>query len=146
MSNNYPKLSHFVWTPKRSDAAELLAQGYTINETAERVGVSEKTIDRWKRDIEFISEVDRLSLMIDIASRSERLKIAKRVVRGLLAQRKPTERDLLDWLKYAQSETDGVKLDLTALFEAASSMADPGQTGISGETTEDDDASSEVQE
>jgi hypothetical protein len=29
-----------------------------------------------------------------------------------------TDRDLLDWLKFAQSETDGIKLDLAKLAAA----------------------------
>lgn len=50
--------------------------------------------------------------MIDIASRAERLRIAMRAVRQKVrADGTPeTERDLLDWLKYAQSETIGIKL------------------------------------
>jgi hypothetical protein len=50
--------------------------------------------------------------MIDISSRAERLRMAMRVVRqrtradGTLE----TDKDLLDWLKYAQSETTGIKL------------------------------------
>ena len=43
---------------------------------------------------------------------AERLRIAMRLVRAKGYQ---SDRDLLDWLKYAQSETDGVKLDLTKL-------------------------------
>jgi hypothetical protein len=29
-----------------------------------------------------------------------------------------TDRDLLDWLRFAQSETQGIKIDLTRLAEA----------------------------
>lgn len=76
----------------------------------------------------FREEVDRLSVMMGIASRAERLRIAKRVVRqrvkddGLIT----SDKDLLDWLKFAQSETDGAKLDLTAIAENASSVARSG--------------------
>ena len=122
-------MSRFDWTPKRNEAAVLLAEGHTINETASTVGVSEKTIDRWKRDSEFSSEVDRLSLMIGIANRAERLRIAKRVVRSLARRQIPTHKDLLEWLKYAQGETDGIKLDLTAVLESYLSMAAGGSGG-----------------
>jgi hypothetical protein len=50
--------------------------------------------------------------MIDISSRAERLRMAMRVVRqkvragGTLK----TDRDVLDWLKFARSETTGIKL------------------------------------
>lgn len=119
-------MSPFNWNQRNSQAAMLLAEGLKIQEVADAVGVSEKTIDRWKRDIEFSSEVDRLSLMLGIASRAERLRIAKRIARQLGDM---TEKDLLDWLKFAQSETDGVKLDLAALVEAAASVADSGSGG-----------------
>jgi len=109
----------------------MLAEGYTIRETAERVGVTERTIGRWKQDIEFIVEVDRLSIMVGIAGRAERLRIAKRVVSQKIREDGTikTAKDLLDWLRFAQSETDGVKLDLTTFFENETSMAGSGQDG-----------------
>jgi len=117
------KLSAFKWTKKRSDAALELSRGYTQQETAEKVGITERTIRRWKKYPEFQAEVNRLSLMVDIAGRAERLRVAMRVIRQIGYN---TDRDLLDWLKYAQGETDGVKLDLTALFEDAPPMAGSG--------------------
>ena len=95
---------------------------------AEALGVCRKTICNWLCVTEFAAEVDQLSCMIDISSRAERLRIAMRVVRqkvradGTLV----TYKDLLDWLKYAQSETTGIKLgfsrgelaELDAQFEA----------------------------
>lgn len=107
----------------------MLANGHTIDETAAEVKVSSRTINRWKGDIEFAQELDRLSLMVGIASRAERLRMAKRVVKKLAAREIPTEKDLLDWLKYAQSETDGVKLDIATIAEAFASLADGGQGG-----------------
>lgn len=70
--------------------------------------------------MEFSAEVDRLSLMVGIASRAERLRIAKRVIRQMVRDDNYvwTEKDLLDWLKFAQGETDGVKLDMAAIAEA----------------------------
>lgn len=125
---NVAEMSQFHWTAKRNQAAALLADGYTQVATAETVGVNRKTIERWRNHPDFAAEVDRLSLMTDIASRAERLRIAKRVARqkvqadGTLN----TEKDLLDWLKFAQGETDGIKLDLAALREAAASVAGEG--------------------
>jgi len=124
-----PKPSRFRWTPRRSKAAVLLADSQTIDEVAKKVGVSEKSIDRWKRDSEFIQEVDRLSLMTGIAGRAERVRLAKRVVHQKYVKDKEgkeileTRADLLDWIKYVQSETDGVRLgifdELTALLASA---------------------------
>ncbi len=123
-------MAFFKWTKTRVKAALLLANGDTIDETANSVGVSSRTIDRWKSDIEFSQEVDRLSVMIGVASRAERLRIAKRVIKKLVRQDVPTDKDLLDWLKYAQGETDGIKLDLTAIIEALSSVADSRPDGV----------------
>lgn len=95
-----------------------LAEGYTQAEAAQAAKVAERTVQRWVADPEFSAEVDRLTHMVGIAMRAERLRIAMRAVRqktkgGIMV----TEKDLLDWLKYAQGETDGVKLDLAALLE-----------------------------
>ena len=129
------KTSGFKWTSKRSKAVVLLSTGHTIEETALKVDVSEKSIYNWKNNEEFITEIDRLSLMTDIASRAERLRIAKRIVRNKGIESK---RDLLEWLKYAQSETDGVRLDLAALAEAAASLAGDGSDRFEpSESTED---------
>lgn len=109
----------FKWTSKRKEAALSLGSGYTERETAASVGVSKSSISRWKRHPDFAAEVDRLSLMVDIASRAERLRIAMRLARQKVHDdgTVDSDRDLLDWLKFAQSETDGVKLDLVKLQE-----------------------------
>jgi len=130
-------MSQFQWNTKRSQAAILLADGYTIEETAENVGASSRTINRWKNDIEFITEVDRLSLMVGIANRGERLRIAKRIIRNKVDPVLKTQKDLLEWLKYAQSETDGVKLDFTAFFDTATSVAGSGQDGVDREEADE---------
>lgn len=118
-----PKTSEFQWKPNRQIAARALADGATQAEAAEAAGVTDRTIRTWLDHEAFAEEVNRLSLMTDIASRAERLRIAKRMARKLADT---TEKDLLDWLKYAQSETDGIKLDLAALAEAAASVASGG--------------------
>lgn len=115
-----PQTSVFEWKPNRRTAALALANGATQAEAASEAGVTDRTIRTWLDHPTFAEEVDRLSLMTDIASRAERLRIAKRMARKLADT---TDKDLLDWLKYAQSETDGIKLDLAALAEAAASLA-----------------------
>ena len=134
-------MSRFEWTEKRSVAAVLLADGYTIEEIAAKVKVSEKTIDRWKRDTEFSEEVDRLSLMVGMASRAERLRLAKRIIR---TKSESTKKDLLEWVKFAQSETDGARIDLAAFAEAATSMADGQQDGMAESEAGDASSTSEA--
>ena len=116
---NVLKMSVYQWTTEKSRAALGLAEGYTYKQVGAMIGKTDKTIQRWMADMEFSAEVDRLTLMVGIASRAERLRLAKRVIRqqdhaGMLV----TDKDLLDWLKFAQSETDGIKLNLAALGSA----------------------------
>jgi transposase-like protein len=129
---NFRKTSVFKWTPERSKAAMLLAEGYTHQQVAEEIGKSDRSIRLWLAEMEFSAEVDRLSVMIGIASRAERLRIVKRVVRqkALSDTFLISDKDILDWLKFAQSETDGIKLNLAALASALgtddTSLADGG--------------------
>ena len=122
--------TQFEWNEKRTAAAIALAQGRTEQEIADTLELERKTLWNWKQVPEFAAEVDRLSLMVDIAGRAERLRIAMRVARQKVREDGvDTDKDLLDWLKFAQSETDGVKLDLNklaAVFATDSFMADSG--------------------
>jgi len=122
--------TQFEWNEKRTAAAIALAEGRTEQEIADTLELERKTLWNWKQVPEFAAEVDRLSLMVNIAGRAERLRIAMRVARQKVREDGvDTDKDLLDWLKFAQSETDGVKLDLNklaAVFATDSSMADSG--------------------
>ena len=104
--------TQFHWSSKRHKAALALAEGQSQQAVADVIGVCRKTICNWLCVTEFAAEVDRLSCMIDVSSRAERLRMVMRVVRQKVrADGTPeTEKDLLDWLKYAQSETTGIKL------------------------------------
>ena len=104
--------TQFYWSSKRQKAALALAEGQSQQAVADAIGVCRKTICNWLCVPEFAAEVDRLSLMVGLASRSERLRIAMRVVRQKVRDDGTieTDRDLLDWLKFAQSETPGVQL------------------------------------
>ncbi len=129
MGKSFSKSSGFQWSPSREKAAIALAEGKTRREAAEIAEVTDRSIYSWLQDTEFAAEVDRLSLMVGIASRAERLRIAKRVVSQLVSDDGfiKTEKDLLEWLKFAQGETDGIKLDLAKLAAVtadASSVAD----------------------
>jgi hypothetical protein len=111
-------MSGFEWTSTREKAAVALAAGHTQPEVADIAGVADRTIRRWLDNPEFSAEVDRLSIMLGIAAKGHRLRIANRVIRQFVKDNTDvfTTKDLLDWLKYAQGETDGVKLDLVKLI------------------------------
>jgi hypothetical protein len=130
-----PVAERFQWNRQRSEAALLLAEGRSSKSVASRLGVATGTIKNWRRSPEFAAEVDRLTLMSDIASRAARLRIAIRVARQKTGDDViETDKDLLDWLKYAQGETDGIRLELAALSAASAPLADsrPDRTGTEG--------------
>lgn len=135
--------SGFKWNGKTGDAAVMLAQGHTVAEVAESLGKTERTIYRWKADAEFMAEVDRLSVMVDLANRAERVRLAQRIVRRMEER---TGRDLLDWLKFIQSETDGAKLDsgfieqLAAFIATGETPTEPVAAESAGATGGDTDA------
>jgi hypothetical protein len=115
------------WTTARCAAAGALAAGHTMAEAAFQAGVHESTVFDWTRNPVFAEEVDRLTLMVGVASRAERLRIAMRVIRSRVDENGVVQsnKDALDWLKFAQSETDGVKLDIGKLL-AAGDATDSG--------------------
>src|SRR5262245_39368052 len=125
-------ISEFEWTEERSKAAMMLAEGHTQAEVSEECKITDRTIRNWLNDERFAAEVDRLSLMIGVANRAERLRLANRVIRQKISGNEiSTDKDVLDWIKFAQSETDGIKLDLTRLSAASidkaeASLADRG--------------------
>ncbi len=127
------------WTPKRSRCAVMRALGHTFVEIVAETGVGLRTVKYWSKRPEFADEVDRLSLMVGIAARAERLRICQRVIRQRVREEKVvTNYDLLAWLKFAQSETDGVKLDLATLAENALALAPGRQAGDATTPTGDD--------
>ena len=122
-------MTGFRWSPARRAAALALADGKTRVAAAGEAGIAEKTIYRWLEDVEFASEVDRLTLMTGIALRAERLRLVKRVVNARVAQLPDSalsRADLLDLLKFAQGETDGIKLNLAALVDASAHVMATG--------------------
>lgn len=132
MSEVVRNTSAFTWNEKTSRAAIGLASGKTQREVAADADVTDRTLRRWLEHPEFSAEVDRLSLMVANAGRAYRLRIANRVIGQIVKdeQKVKTDKDLLDWLKYAQSETDGVKLgigaEVAAILHDATSVARGG--------------------
>lgn len=136
-STNIRLCGAFAWNDQRSRAAVLLASGATRDETAAEVGVNRATIFNWLHHPDFAAEIDRLSLMIGIASRAERLRLAMRAVKAKTKDGIPqSDKDVLEWLKFAQSETDGVKLDLGKLAASLAKDETPvaGPRSLTGDT------------
>ena len=113
---NVRKMSGFDWTTKRHAAAVGLGNGRKQEQVAEAIGVSDRTIRRWLQEPEFAAEVDRLSMESDVAGKAHRLRLVKRLARQRIDEDGfvHSNADLLDILKYARSETDGLKMNLTS--------------------------------
>jgi hypothetical protein len=112
MTNEIRESAAFQWSPTRRIACTALADGRTQKEAAQLADVADRTIRTWLEHPEFAAEVDRLTLLTGIALRSERLRIVKRVIRQSVKdeQKIKTTKDILEWLKHAQSETNGTDL------------------------------------
>ena len=59
----------------------MLAQGLAVHRVAAACNVTERTLYRWKADMEFSAEVDRLSHRLSIATRAASLRHAMRIIR-----------------------------------------------------------------
>ena len=120
----------FYWDERRTQAAIMLASGRSKTAVAEELEIDRVTLYHWLEHPDFSAEVDRLSLMVHVSSRAERLRVAMRVARskGMDEEIPQTEKDLLDWLKFAQSETDGAKIDMSKLAELLAGESSDNQT------------------
>jgi transposase-like protein len=117
----------FHWTPKRQQAAELLAAGHRIADVARILGISERVIYKWKKSPDFLSEIDHLTLTTHLAQKAERLRFAYRMVAD--KAQKESRKDLLDWLEYIRNELEGSKHELdigSALTAILERLADGG--------------------
>jgi len=114
----------FKWNEKSNRAAVLLAKGKTQHQAAGEIGTHKRTLIRWLATPEFSAEVDRLSARVDIAGRTQRLRLCMRAARQKIKDdgTVDSQKDLLDWLKFAQSETEDIKLDLTTIAEASAAI------------------------
>lgn len=112
MTTDDTKVAQFEWNETRSRAALGLADGKTQQQVADECDISRRTVVRWLEHPDFAAEVDRLTLLTGISLRSERLRIIKRIIRQSVKddQKIKTDKDLLEWLKYAQSETNGTDI------------------------------------
>jgi hypothetical protein len=136
-------ISEFQWTPSRVRAAELLSEGQTNKQVGDAVEVTERTIYNWKLETVFSTEVDRLTLTRDVASRAERVRIARRMLLKKVAsgaiEDLESSKDPLDILKFIQSETNGAICSVPELEQLAAILAGhPSVTGSGSEAAASD--------
>lgn len=100
---------------KKELAALLLARGFNSTLVAEVLKVSRTTLYRWKEDTDYLVLVDELTKDHDLSIRGWRLRFAKRALRDTVARREQadlplSDKDPLDWLKFAREETEGMRI------------------------------------
>lgn len=114
-----------------------LAQGYTIKEAAEAAEVTERTVYNWKKIEKFNAEVDRLSVMVGLASKAERtrtlMQMARQKMNKETGEWELDDTSLMDILKEMRMQIEGTRIDITdiysSLVEEARSVARSGQAG-----------------
>jgi transposase-like protein len=113
-------LKNLVWDEQRSQAAIMLAQGYEKKKICQQIGIDDSTLWRWEKNAEFAEEVDRLTLMYGFASKQERLRIINQAARQFVKDGKwdVSGFTLLDLLKEARMQSEGIKLDILSMLTA----------------------------
>jgi len=107
MSQHVSKKAVFVWDEVKQKIAEAVAKGdRPLKDILTEFKINERMFYRWKKHPDFQRKIDEIIQDIDIAQKSERIKIAKRVIRQKLEQDAGnlSKKDLLDWLKYVGEE------------------------------------------
>lgn len=108
------KPAPFKWDEVTNEACRLLAIGKTQEYVAVQISVPRGTIAHWAVHPEFRNEMNRLTLITGLALRSERIRLAMQIIDKKIAG--SSKKDVLDWIKFLQSETDGARIDVTALL------------------------------
>ena len=132
------------WDPKWDEAVKMLAQGYTIKETAEVVGVTDRTIYNWKNNEAFEAELDRLSVTYGLASKAARTRLLMQMARQKINEDGTLELDdtsLMDIIKEMRMQIEGTRIDITTLYSAISEEA--RSVARTGQIRDDADAATE---
>jgi hypothetical protein len=107
MKETARKQKGFEWDERKQKAAEAIAKGdRSVKEILAEFKITEAMFYRWKKHPEFQRKIDEIIQDIDIAQKSERIRIAKKVIRQKMEQdaHNLSKKDLLDWLKYVGEE------------------------------------------
>ena len=100
-------MSGFNPSQNQEKAIISLGGGDKPEKAADIAGVSERTIYRWLENPEFKAMVDEITVKSELATVGGRLRVAYRVAQGRMLNSIPkSDKDLLDWLKYIQTEME----------------------------------------
>lgn len=91
----------FNWTPQRRKAALLLSEGIkTYEEVAAAVRVHYSTVWEWRQHIDFLAEVDRLTLENEKATRAGLVRLALKALDEKQDGIRDDKNTALDWAKF----------------------------------------------
>jgi hypothetical protein len=91
----------FNWTPQRRKAALLLSEGTkTYEDVAAEVGIHYTTLWDWRKHPLFLSEVDRLTLENEKATRAGLVRLALKALKDKETGIKEDKNTALDWAKF----------------------------------------------
>ncbi len=113
---------------KKQKIVWLLAEGYGQQQIADKLDISQPYISRLvNKSVDFREVLDALTFYLGLASRAERLRLAKRAMRQkeLPDGQLKTDKDLLDWAKYIDKllGEDRLRVEVEQVrFEQAKSM------------------------
>lgn len=104
------KKAVFAWTVIKENVANAIAKGdRSIKQILAEFKVTDKVYYTWKKHPEFQRKIDEILQDIDIAQKSERIKIAKKEIKRVLArlelnEDRPTSKDLVALLRFIGDE------------------------------------------
>jgi len=127
----------FEWDDRRDRAAVMLAEARPKKEICEAIGISTKTLYMWEQNEDFSKEVDRLSLMLGTASKSNRLRLINKAIQQMIDENGKidlTGVTFLELLKEARMQTEGLRLDIfnqiAAIHEETGFVVSAGSDGL----------------
>lgn len=110
MSENSRKKTVFVWDEVKLKIAEAVAKGdRPLKDILTEFKINERMFYRWKKYPDFQRKIDEIIQDIDISQKSERIKIAKKEIKRVLArlelnEDKPGSKDLVALLRFVGEE------------------------------------------
>lgn len=129
---------------ERTLAAHIMSKGYPVKVTARKIGVTDRTIYRWKHDLDFMELLDSITMRSGNSTKAERIRKANEYEMEVVDYRrmngKPaSNKDPMDILEYVRKEMEGARLlsdeEIDKLAAAFTGSGDQeAATGRPGET------------
>jgi hypothetical protein len=106
----------------------MLAQGSTYVEVEKETGINQSSLAYLMKDADFSKEVDTLSMMYGMASKAERVRMITKMAKQFIKEDGNYDISgftLLDLLKEARMQTEGINLNVLSQLTAINEDAAP---------------------